>query len=67
MVTANCCVSLRSGWGTQTQLEMYAVSRCVVFNGVFVSCVSVWQLVLVCPGYDLKLTPPSVGANDLCC
>ena len=40
---------------------------CVVFNGDFISCVSVCQLVLVCPGYDLKLPAPSVGANDLCC
>ena len=43
---------------------MYAVSRCAVFNGDFISCVSVCQLVLVCPGYDLKLPTPSVGANE---
>ena len=46
---------------------MYAVSRCVVLNGYFICCVSVCQLVLVCPGYDLKLPTPGVGANGLCC
>ena len=46
MLTANCCVSLRTGWGTSAQLEVYAVSRCVVFNGGFISYVSVCQLVL---------------------
>ena len=49
------------------QLEVYAVSRCVVFDGDFISCVSVCTLVLVCPGYDQKLPKPSVDANDLCC
>ena len=68
MLTASCCVSLRSGWGTLAQLEMHAVSRCVVSNGDFICCVSACQLALqVCPGYDLKLSTPSVGANDLCC
>ena len=67
MLTANCCVSLRSGWGTYAQLEVYALSLFVVFNGDFICCVSVFQLVLVCPGYDLKLPTPSGGANDLCC
>ena len=41
MLRANCCVSLRS------RLEVYAVSRDVVFNGDIISCVSVSQLVLV--------------------
>ena len=38
------------------------MSRCVVFNDDFISSVSVCQLVLVCPGYDLKLLTSSVGA-----
>ena len=69
MLTANCCVSLRSGWRTQAQLGVYTMSRCValVFDGDFISCVSVCQLVLVCPQNDLKLPTPSVGACDLCC
>ena len=46
-------------------LEVYAVSHCVVFNGYFISCVSVCQLVLVCPGFDLKLPITSIGTNDL--
>ena len=40
---------------------------CVVFNGDFISCVFVHQLILVCPAYDLKLHTLSIGANDLCC
>ena len=54
------------GVGTQAQLEVHVVSRSVVFNGNFI-CVSVYQLVLVCPGCDMTLLTPSVGANDLCC
>ena len=65
MLTANCCMSLRSGWGTLAQLEVYAVSGCSVLNGDFTFCVSVCQLVLVCPGYDRKLRTLSAGANDL--
>ena len=68
MLTAICCcVSLRSGWGTWAELEeMYAVSRCVLCATViFFLCVSVCQLVLVCPGYDCELPTPSAGANDL--
>ena len=38
-----------------------------MFNVDFICCVFVYQLVLTCPGYDLKLPTPSVGANDLCC
>ena len=62
MLRANCRVSLLSGSGAQAHLEVYAVSLCVVCN----FCVSVCQLVLVCPGYDCKLPTPSAGASDLC-
>ena len=64
MLKASCCVSLRSGWGTYAQLEVYGVSRCVVCNGDFTVCVSVCQLVFVCPGYDRELLRLSAGAND---
>ena len=51
MLTANCCVSLGSGWGTSAQLEVYAVLRCVVCNGYFYLMFSDHQLVLVGPGF----------------
>ena len=65
MLTANCCVSIRSDWGTWAQLEVHAVSRCAVCIGDFPCCVSVCQLVLVSPGYDHELLTPFAGANDL--
>ena len=65
MLTANCCVCLRSGWGTLAQLEAHAVSRCVVCSSDSTFCVSVCQLVLVCLGCDRKLPTLSAGANDL--
>ena len=36
-------------------LEVYAELRCVVCDGDLTFCVSVCQLVLVCPVYDHKL------------
>ena len=63
MLTANCYVSLPSGWDRQAQLEVYAVSRCVVFNGDSLF----FCLPATGPGYNLKLHSPSVGTNDLCC
>ena len=36
MLMANCCVSLQYRWSRyMAQLEVYAVSRCVLFNGDF--------------------------------
>ena len=46
MLTANCRVSLGYGWGTLAQLEVYAVSRCVVFNGDLPFVFSLCQLVV---------------------
>ena len=62
MLTTDCCVSLRSGRGHMGTTRSVC---CVVCNCDFASCVSVCQLVLVCPGYDRKLPIPSVGANYL--
>ena len=62
MLTANCCVCLRSGCGKEAQVE---VKRCVVCNGDFTFRVSGCKLVLECPGYDRKRTTLSAGANDL--
>ena len=47
------------------QLQVYAVSRCVVCYGDFTFFVSVCQLVLVFPEYDRKLPTPSADTNDL--
>ena len=57
MLTAKRCVSLRSGWGTY----------CVVCNGDFTFCVSVYKLVLVCPEYvrNTVKRSNSAGANNL--
>ena len=40
----------------------FSVTLCSVASTVL--CSSFCQLIIVCPGYDLKL-PPSAGANDL--
>ena len=65
MLTANCGVSFDL-FGEQ--LDVYAMSQCVVLNGDFTFCFSVCQLVvLLCRAYYLKLHTLSVGANDLCC
>ena len=56
-----CCVSLQSDWGTQAQLEVCAVSRCVVCNGDFY-----FKMFLhanyspLCPRHDHKLLTLSV-------
>ena len=65
MLTAYCRVSLRSGLCVWAQLEVYAVTHCVVCNGDFTCFVSVRQLVLVCPVYDCELHTLSAGATDL--
>ena len=66
-LAASCCVSLRFDWDTYPQLDMYAVPRCVVCNSDFTYffCVSVCQLVLMCPEYNRKQPTPTAGANDL--
>ena len=62
MLTASCCVSLRSTWGTWVQLtyhKVYAVSRSVVCTGDCTFSVSVFLGMIVnCP-------PTSVGTKDL--
>ena len=62
MLTANCYISIQFGCGTQAKLEAYAVSHCVVCNGYFTFCVSVYQLVVCvldtivnCPYWVLAL------------